>query len=63
MGTKKSLFSLVFAEKIKQVPLPERLGGLARNYVYIPGAGRLAEKFADAFIKPHIYALNLLKRR
>ena len=25
MGTKKSLFSLVFAEKIKQVPLPERL--------------------------------------
>jgi hypothetical protein len=43
--------------------MPKWVGGFGRNYVYIPDAGRLAEKFVDAFIKPHIYALNLLKRR
>ena len=31
--------------------MPKWIGGLARSYVYCPDAGKLAEKFADAFIK------------
>ena len=38
MGTKKSLFSLVFAEKIEQVPLPERLqeGQTLQGFLQVP---------------------------
>lgn len=31
--------------------MPKWVGGLARNYVYIPDGERLAEKFVSAFMK------------
>jgi hypothetical protein len=40
--------------------MPKWIGGLTRNYIYIPDGGSLAEKFEDAFIKQLAARGNIL---